>query len=96
MTESLAQLNPPGEHLPELVASLVGGGAESVGTLAFRVLGPPSDENAVVVADLLRQCPCQRSVQSALERKLSRGLCHARTLTLPPAVESADKSNVNG
>ena len=85
LTELLTEFDPPGEHLPELAAGLVGGSTAGGRSLAFRVLGPPSNEKAFIVADLFRRRPCKRSVQPALKRQRSRVMCHARTLTLPTA-----------
>ena len=81
MSELLTDLDPPGEHLSEMAAGFVGRGTKTGCARALRVLGPPPDEHSVIISDLFGGRPRKRSIQPALKRKLSRGLCHVRTLT---------------
>lgn len=82
MSELLAELNPADEHLSEIAAGFVRGRTKGRCALALGVLGPPSHEDSIVVADFLGERPRKRSIQPAINWKLSRRLTHAQTITL--------------
>ena len=82
MPELLAEFDPPGEHLSEFAAGFVGCGAKGGCTRAFWVLGPPADEDSVVISDFFGGGTRERSIQPALQWKLVRGPRHARIVAL--------------
>ena len=96
MTELLTEFDPPSQYLSQLAASLVGSGADGGRSLAFWVLGPPSNENAVFVADLFGGRPSKRGVEPALEGQLSRSLCHVRTVATGSRMGTASNGLVEG
>ena len=76
VTELLTEFNPPDQDFAELLACFFwcSTGGRCAGALG--VLGPPSDEGAVVITDLFDSGTGERSVEPTLQRQLRRSLRH--------------------